>query len=97
MATRTITVLVPTVEQVNKEIPIAPRAHDLNGKVLGLLWNSKPKSDILLLRIKEQLCQRFRLAGTNWQEKSNAGVPADAATIEELTHNSDLVIVASGD
>ena len=96
--TRTITVLDPTAKSRGKEISLVPRVHDLNDKVLGFLWNSKSNGDILLLRIKEHLSQRFHLAGTSWHQKpTTAAVPADDATIEELTRTSDLVINAIAD
>ncbi|MFC2005399.1 hypothetical protein ACFLVG_00335 [Chloroflexota bacterium] len=97
MATKTIDVLVPTAKSRTEEISIPPRIHDLNDKVVGFLWNSKANADILLLRIKEQLSQRFRLAGTDWQQKPGVGGPAPAAIIEELIRTSDLVINASCD
>ena len=95
--TKTIAVLVPTSRPGVKGIPLAPRVNDLNGKVLGFLWNRKPNADILLLRIKDKLSQRFHLAGTIWHEKSGAVVPADVTTLDELVRTSDLVINAMGD
>ncbi len=98
--TKTIAVLVPTCKPTAKEIPIAPRVHDLNDKVVGFIWNSKPNGDILLLRIKEQLSQRFRLAGTNWHQsfidlgRDYSRVPAEATAIARI---SDLVINGQGD
>lgn len=97
MVTKNIAVLDPTARHGGKEISIAPRVNDLNDKVVGFLWNTKPNGDLLLLRIKEQLSRRFRLAGTNWHRKPGSSVPVDAATIEELAHTSDLVITATGD
>jgi len=97
MVTKTITVLDPTSTHGGKEISTAPRVNDLNNKVVGFLWNTKPNGDLLLLRIIERLSQRFRLAGTNWHQKPGASVPADAAIIEELAQTSDLVITATGD
>ena len=61
MTAKMVTVLVPTGEARVKEISIAPRVHDLNDKAMGFLWNRKPNGDILLIRTKERLSQRFRL------------------------------------
>ena len=97
MVEETITVLVPASEHKVKEISLSPRVDGLNGKIIGFLWNYKPNADILLLRIKELLFQRFHLAGTVWQEKPGAVIPADAAIIEELVSTSDVVINAMGD
>ena len=94
--TKTIAVLVPTGEHKDKRIPLPSRVTDLNGKVIGFLWNRKPNADILLRRIQEQLSQRFRLAGTSWVLGGMAAT-VDPAIIEELTRTSDTVIIASGD
>ena len=97
MATKTIAVLDPTVKARKQEVSTAPRVHDLNGKVIGFLWNEKPNGDFLLRRIKEHLCQRFQVSGTAWHEKETASIPATAAIIEELMNESDVVINAIGD
>lgn len=94
---KTIIVLDPTAKTRVKAIPMVPRVRDLSGKVLGFLWNSKPNADILLLRIKEQLSQRFHLAATNWYEKKVATIPVKDSTVNELVDTSDLVINAIGD
>ena len=97
MVTKTVTLLDPTSKARERKLKMAARPGNLEGKVVGFLWNSKPNGNILLLRIKEQLSQRFRLTGTNWQEKPGAGVSASADTMEELKRTSDLVINAIGD
>ena len=97
MVTRTITLLDPTSKARDRKFKMASRPSNLEGKVIGFLWNSKPNGDLLLLRIKEQLSQRFHLSRTNWQEKPTSTVSASADTIEELTRTSALVINALGD
>ncbi len=97
MTTKSITVLDPTGEPVAKEIPTTLRLHDLNDKAFGFLWNTKPNGDVLLLRIKEQLSQRFHVAGFTWRQKSIAAGPTDITIMEELLSTSDLVINAIGD
>ena len=97
MATKTIAVLDPTAKSRVEEISMVPRVHNLNGKAVGFFWNSKSNGDLLLLRVKDQLSQRFHLAGTKWYQKPSAVVSASAETIEDLTFTSDLVISAAGD
>ena len=97
MVTKTITLLDPTSKAREKKLKMAARPDNLEGKVVGFLWNSKPNGNLLLLRTKDLLSQRFRLARTNWQEKPEAGIPAAADILEELTRTSDLVINAIGD
>jgi hypothetical protein len=94
---RTITVLDPTAKPGIKRITMAPRLHDLNGKVAGFLWNSKANGDLLLERIKEQLVQRFSFAGVIWRQKPAASEPADSAIIDVLADTCSLVINAQGD
>ena len=97
MVTKIITVLSPIAKPRVEEISTVPRVDDLTDKRLGFLWNSKPNANILLLRIKEQLLQRFHCAGTNWQVKPSSAFSAAADTIKELMRTTDLVINAIGD
>lgn len=95
--TRVITVLDPTAPPGIEAMTMAPRVRGLDGKRVGFLWNGKPGGDVLLKRIRERLSERFRLAGTVWQEKTMGGRPIDQAILQELLRNSDLVINAVGD
>ncbi len=94
---KTIIVLDPTARPKVDDTPIVPKICDLNGKVIGFFWNSKPNGDILLLRIQEQLSQRLLPAGTNWHQKQVASIPAEDTAIHQLIDTSDLVINAIGD
>lgn len=93
----TIVVLNPTAKPKVNNIPMAPKVRDLNGKAVGFLWNTKPNGDILLKEIKEQLSQKFHLAGTNWYQKEAVAIPAPDKTINGLIDSSDLVINAVSD
>ena len=95
--TGTISVLVPTGIQKIKKISVTPRIPDLNGKVIGFLWNGKPNADILLERIKEQLSDRFNLAGTHWHACHSAQEAIFPEVTTEMVNNSDMVVVAVGD
>jgi hypothetical protein len=97
METKTVAVLDPTARPKPPRISIARRVPDLNGKVVGFLWNEKPNGNILLDRIKERLSQQFNLSGTIWHSKETASRPASSAILEDLTGHADLVINAIGD
>lgn len=97
MNTRTITVLNPAGKPKAKDFAVVPMLSNLDGKVVGFLWNGKSNGDLLLSRIEELLSQKFKLAGTFWQSKRYAGVPAEAAILEELVNKTDLVITATAD
>jgi hypothetical protein len=97
METKTIAVLDPTAKPKHPLISPAHRVFDLNGKVIGFLWNEKPNGNILLDRIKERLSQKFHLSGTIWHSKETASRPASPVILNDLTGRADLVINAIGD
>jgi hypothetical protein len=93
-----ITVLSPIAKVFPKAVVKTPRLETLNGKVMGILWNTKPNGDIFLRRIQATLSTRFTLAGVIWQQKpKSADVPAPADIIRELALRADFVIAATGD
>jgi hypothetical protein len=94
---RTIKVLNPTAKSSINEIKVSTPAGDLNGKVIGFMWNHKPNGDILLLRIKEKLSRRFNLAGTVWKHWEGGGSGPETSLLEEMTTSADIVVVAIGD
>jgi hypothetical protein len=94
--TKTIAVLVPTAKAGVEEIAVSPRLQGLNDKKVGFLWNGKPNGDLLLLRIKELLSQRFSLAGTSWHQGRKMA-EEDPIILENVIHTSDIVINAIAD
>ena len=96
--TKVIEILDPTARRGDKEISIVERSHDLNGKVIGFLWDKKPNGDVFLQKIEEHLTQRFHLTGTRWYElPTDAKSSEKSSVLNELTHSSDLVLNAIGD
>jgi hypothetical protein len=93
----TIRVLDPTAEVEVKGVKVNPPLHDLNGKMIGFLWDDKPNGDILLLRLKELLTQRFHPAGTNWWHAKAWVEKPQPKLIDEIAATSDTVLVALGD
>jgi hypothetical protein len=93
---RTIKVLNPVGNVVTKNAPISARIPSINGKTVGILWNSKPNGDILLNAVLELLKSKYKLAGHVWKRKMKFDV-ADQSMINELAAGSDLVIVGQGD
>jgi hypothetical protein len=93
-----IVVLSPVPAMVSQKMSPAPRLDTLNGKVMGILWNTKPNGDILLRRIQEILSNRFKLAAIMWQQKPrSADVAAPSDMIRELAMKADFIIAATGD
>ena len=94
----TIEILIPTAEPKIKTIAVNSRLNDLNGKIVGFLWNEKPNGDILLQRIKDHLSQRFNLADTVWGQVEAVHIPAeDAPEVKQLGTKADAVVIATGD
>ena len=94
----TIEILVPTAEPKIKKLSVVRGLQDLNGKIVGFLWNEKPNGDILLQRIKDHLSQKFNLADTVWRQVEAVHIPAEDATeVKQLGAKADAVVIATGD
>jgi len=93
--TNTIEVFVPTAEAKIKKLAVNPRVQELNGKVVGFLWNEKPNGDILLQRLREHFTQKYKLAGTEWGQIGGLHVDVEKEPVlKELAHKADTVVIA---
>ena len=93
-----IEILVPIAEPKIKKISVVSGLGDLNGKIVGFLWNGKPNGDILLQRIKDHLSQKFNLADSVWGQVEAVHIPAeDAPEVKQLGTKADAVVIATGD
>jgi hypothetical protein len=91
----TIEVLVPTAEPKVKKILVNPHVQDLNGKVIGFLWNEKPNGNFLLERLRELLQQKYKLAGTEWAQVAGFHVGLkETSEGKNLASSADIVIIA---
>lgn len=93
----TIKILDPTIAADHAESTMAKRVAELDGKVLGLLSNSKVNGDHLLELVRERLAARYRIKNVVTMTKSNASRVADEALIEALARDCDVVVTAIGD
>jgi hypothetical protein len=96
-----IEVLSPVAGRKLREVSLAPRPADLNGKVLGLLDNGKPNAGRLVAEVAERLAMEFRLrAVVSWSKSEGplgAGGPLSEEERARLVSDCDLVINAIGD
>jgi hypothetical protein len=92
-----IEVLVPVADVTAKEIMMAQRPLDLDGKTIGFLWNRKPNGDLLLRYLEGALKKKYPLHGTWMREKPVSSSQAPSEILEDLSANCDLVILAVGD
>jgi len=85
----------PPVQQEGA-VALSERPSTLDGKKIGLLWNSKVNADIYLERLRELISERHKNVEFVWQAKPTASRPMEPEVFEALK-NCDLVVTAFGD
>jgi hypothetical protein len=75
----------------------APRLDTLEGKVVGLIDNSKTNSDRFLARVAELLTERYGVAQVITHRKPSASRPIAPDMADDLAAKCDLVVAAVGD
>jgi hypothetical protein len=75
--------------------PLARRPSSLTGLRIGVLDNSKPNADVLLLRVAELLAARAE--GVSIRSWTKPGSSRPAAMIEEIASSVDVLLTASAD
>jgi hypothetical protein len=93
----TLRILDPTIAADHAESTMAKRVADLEGKVLGLLSNSKVNGDQLLDLVREGLATRYRITNVVIMKKSSASRVADEEMLDALARDCDIVVTAIGD
>jgi len=93
----TVRFLDPTVAPEPTDSVFAKRETALDGKVLGLLDNSKVNGDRLLELVRDELRARYDFREIVVMRKPGASVPADDVLLEALASRCDVVVTAIGD
>ena len=78
-------------------LPLSMRPESLDGKVIGVLGNSKLNADAVLLAVGELLQQRYGAGPIIHRFKQNFSRPVPDETVEELAAACDLVLTGVGD
>ena len=76
---------------------MAARPIDLRGGRLGLLDNSKAKSDEILWAIARTLDAEFEFSNIYYTRKHSASLPPTPEVMADLHRNADFVIAGVGD
>lgn len=97
MAPETIRVLDPTSPQLIATDGMADRPESLDGMRIGLLLNSKLKSEPLLDAIYEVLADRFDIGSVYKLDKGEASRPADPDLLIDFSKEVDVALLANGD
>jgi hypothetical protein len=79
------------------KVAAVPRFHDLRGKVVGLLDNSKPNADKLAERFAELLKEQYGVARVVSRRKLTAQQGAPKRYLDELAAQADFVLSGLGD
>jgi hypothetical protein len=74
-----------------------PRFADLNGKVVGLLDNSKPNTDKLEERFAQLLRERLDVGKVVTRRKISAQQGAPKEYLDELAAQADFILSGLGD
>jgi hypothetical protein len=90
-----VEILDPTLRVTDVMAP-APRLASLNGKILGLLDNSKEKADVFLSTLGARLREQFKIEMVLMRRKPTYSRVATPAIIAELSESCDCVITAMG-
>ena len=91
-----IKVLSPVAKSIIQEKELAPRPQDLNGKVIGLLTNTKPNADIFLERVGGLLAARYNLVEVTLMNPRIMIHPLLAEFLPEFEKHRDCVVGAWG-
>lgn len=91
-----VVVLDPTIVGKDQHPELAPRPADLNGKVVGALWNGRPQEDVVLRGILEHLAETYQLKGTRLWRKPQLYISAPDDMVDEIVEEADAVITGVG-
>jgi hypothetical protein len=94
--TRTIRVYDPTAEDAAGQDALAARFGSLDGKIVGLLNNTKDRTEIIFEEVESLLRDRFPdVRVQHYRKRSVSG--AGAELMGQLEQECDAVVTALGD
>jgi hypothetical protein len=91
-----LTVFDPTADEQVGEDELAHRFNTMDGKVIGLLNNTKDRSDVILDELEQKLRDQFPgIDIRHYRKQSVSGMTPDIK--ERLTDEVDALITAAAD
>jgi len=86
----------PTSNKPDGLVLLAERPVSLEGKVIGLLDNTKEQADLILATIGEALCERYGAETVVLRRKDHYSKPATPEMIIEMAAKVDVAIAGLG-
>ncbi|HUB04561.1 MAG TPA: hypothetical protein VMA76_05810 [Solirubrobacteraceae bacterium] len=77
--------------------PRSGRSEGLRGARVGLLENGKQNASLFLTEVADILRERYGAGDATLRRKENFAQPAPQELIDQLSSESDLVVVGIGD
>jgi hypothetical protein len=84
-------------EDTTPAFTLADRPADLNGLNIGLLENGKQNARLLLEDVATILRDRYGAGEATLRRKENFAQPVAPALVDELSAESDVVVIGVGD
>ena len=78
-------------------LTLAPRSGELTGARVGLLENGKQNASLFLTEVADILRERYGAGEAKLRRKENFAQPAPQELIDQLSSESDLVVIGIGD
>lgn len=78
-------------------LELAPRRGELSGATVGLLENGKQNASLFLTEVADILRERYGAGEARLRRKENFAQPAPQELIDQLSSESDVVVIGIGD
>ncbi|MFZ0973135.1 MAG: hypothetical protein WAN22_12980 [Solirubrobacteraceae bacterium] len=78
-------------------LTLAARSGELTGARVGLLENGKQNASLFLTEVADILRERYGAGEAKLRRKENFAQPAPQELIDQLSSESDLVVIGIGD
>jgi len=93
----TIQLFLPTMVTDRGSAKLSERPTSLEGKVVGLLWNSKPNTDLLYDEFATWVKATHKVKEVRNYRKPSAAVGAGEQLLDQIKAECDVAVSAMGD
>ena len=86
-----VVTLDPRDTAPTQSVGVAPRSSALDGKVIGLLSNTKPNSEMLLRMLADLVGEKYSIKEVIKANKGTHRIPAPPEIVDDLVSRCDVV------